>query len=229
MTPKEEIIGTLERITRSGIHALIEFLDEGSDFFTAPCSTVFHLNKKGGLAEHTWNVVLCARELNVRHCSPYIQESIDIAAIGHDLCKANFYKETDEKPTDAQMRYLTSLLEKARIKAPAKLNKAYVSVLIDFMLHEYRPGTGLPAFVPNYVVEDQLPLGHGEKSLYVLREFIELTVDEALAIRWHMSTFDAGIHFDYPSGFPYREAVKRSKLVTIIQLADIEATNLVEV
>jgi len=36
---------------REGMNKLLTFLDE-SDFYTAPCSTKFHLNRVGGLAEH---------------------------------------------------------------------------------------------------------------------------------------------------------------------------------
>lgn len=37
-----------------------------------------------------------------------------------------------------------------------------------------------------YKVNDAFPLGHGEKSLYLISKFIKLTDEEALAIRWHM-------------------------------------------
>lgn len=43
--------------------------------------------------------------------------------------------------------------------------------------------------VPYYIVEDSFPLGHGEKSLVMIREFIDLSADEMLAIRWHMGGF----------------------------------------
>lgn len=42
-----------------------------------------------------------------------------------------------------------------------------------------------------YTIEDQFPMGHGIKSLYLLQEYgIQLTRDEALAIRWHMGAYD---------------------------------------
>ena len=40
--------------------------------------------------------------------------------------------------------------------------------------------------VPYYTIEDNLPYGHGEKSVYILSGFIKLTRDEAFAIRYHM-------------------------------------------
>lgn len=226
---KEQIKQLTLGTERKGINELLAFLDE-SDFYTAPCSTKFHLNRVGGLAEHTVNVINCAVAINLKYSSVYTTESVVIAALCHDLCKVNFYTVVDEKPTDAQVNYLRSLLAKYSLAIPVKLNKAYVSLLIDFMLKKYKgPGTPLPEFFLNYQVVDNLPLGHGEKSLYIAQQYIKLTPDEAMAIRWHMAAFDAGIHFNYPSGFAYNEAVKKSKLVSIILLADIEASNLVEV
>ena len=40
--------------------------------------------------------------------------------------------------------------------------------------------------VPYYTIEDNLPYGHGEKSVYIVSSFIKLTRDEAFAIRYHM-------------------------------------------
>ena len=40
--------------------------------------------------------------------------------------------------------------------------------------------------VPYYTIEDSLPYGHGEKSVYIISGFMKLTRDEAFAIRYHM-------------------------------------------
>ena len=40
--------------------------------------------------------------------------------------------------------------------------------------------------VPYYTIEDNLPYGHGEKSVYIISGFRKLTRDEAFAIRYHM-------------------------------------------
>ena len=39
---------------------------------------------------------------------------------------------------------------------------------------------------PYYTIEDSLPYGHGEKSVYIVSGFMRLTRDEAFAIRYHM-------------------------------------------
>lgn len=40
--------------------------------------------------------------------------------------------------------------------------------------------------VPYFTIEDNLPYGHGEKSVYIISGYMRLTRDEAFAIRYHM-------------------------------------------
>lgn len=40
--------------------------------------------------------------------------------------------------------------------------------------------------VPYYTVDDQIPYGHGEKSVMMISEYIKLTPEEKYCIRWHM-------------------------------------------
>ena len=40
--------------------------------------------------------------------------------------------------------------------------------------------------VPYYEFDDQLPYGHGEKSVYIASGYMRLTREEAFAIRYHM-------------------------------------------
>jgi hypothetical protein len=39
-------------------------------------------------------------------------------------------------------------------------------------------------------MDDNLPYGHGEKSVYIVSGFMRLTRDEAFAIRYHMGFSD---------------------------------------
>lgn len=41
-----------------------------------------------------------------------------------------------------------------------------------------------------YKVDDPFPLGHGEKSAYLLGRFVELADDELMAVRYHMGAWD---------------------------------------
>ena len=72
-----------------------------------------------------------------------------------------------------------------------------------------------------YVVEDKIPLGHGEKSVILAQQWgVKLTIEECLAIRWHMGFSDTGVHFRYPSGSPFNEAWSKYPIVQIVAMAD---------
>ena len=52
------------------------------------------------------------------------------------------------------------------------------------------PETGYWEDYQTYAFRDPLPLGHGEKSLYLIQRHMDLEPEEALAIRWHMGAYD---------------------------------------
>lgn len=73
----------------------------------------------------------------------------------------------------------------------------------------------------SWEVNDQLPLGHGEKSVTILLVHgVPLTDEEMLAIRWHMGGFDASAR-DYAGGQALSGAMSQSKLVTALHIADM--------
>lgn len=74
-------------ITRPGAAELLAYLENKSDFFTAPASTRFHLSCEGGLLEHSVNVA----EVMLRFEDEPV-ESLVICGLLHDLCKVNYYK-----------------------------------------------------------------------------------------------------------------------------------------
>jgi 23S rRNA maturation-related 3'-5' exoribonuclease YhaM len=53
---KDKIVNLLRQTNRPGIENLINYLQNESDFFTAPCSSQYHLPMPGGLAQHSLNV-----------------------------------------------------------------------------------------------------------------------------------------------------------------------------
>ncbi len=81
---KEEIISLLQSTERKGIENVIRYLDE-SGFYEAPSSILRHHNWKGGLAEHCLQVYKIA----ARHNEGLPPNSIIIAGILHDICKAS--------------------------------------------------------------------------------------------------------------------------------------------
>ena len=81
--------------------------------------------------------------------------------------------------------------------------------------------TGVWEKVPYITVADQDPLGHGEKSVIILSRFIQLTQDEAWAIRWHMGAWDAE---GYGTRQALGSAIDKSPLLRLLMLADQTAT-----
>ena len=110
MTAKERFLEIYnEKITREGADKLLDFLLNGSDFFTAPASTRYHGAHEGGLVEHSLNVYDCladmAERLKERYGIEYTDESIAIAALLHDVCKVNFYKTSYRNVKDETGRW----------------------------------------------------------------------------------------------------------------------------
>ena len=79
--------------------------------------------------------------------------------------------------------------------------------------------------VPYYTVEDSLPYGHGEKSVYIISGFMKLTREEAMIINWHMGGFDARVR---GGAYGLSEAYYKYPLAVIFHTCDILATYLDE-
>jgi len=76
---------------------------------------------------------------------------------------------------------------------------------------------------PFYVIDYQLPYGHGEKSVYIISGFMRLTREEAMAIRWHMGSWVEGEARDAGNAFA------KYPLSMMTHFADMMATNIDEV
>ena len=101
------------------------------------------------------------------------------------------------------------------------------SLNITTNLHDIEKGTkkyvekylknGSRGATPYEKTED-LPLGHGEKSVMLIQKYIDLTPQEAMCIRWHMGPYDYAFR-------QYEEAIKRTyPEVFMIYFADHLAT-----
>ena len=94
----------------------------------------------------------------------------------------------------------------------------------------YKPGTrnvknettGQWEKVPCYTIEDQLPYGHGEKSVYIISGFMRLSREEAMAIRWHMGAWQDGEKQNAGAAF------SKFSLALLTHMADMQATYLDE-
>ena len=156
---KQQFQERLLSTKREGMETVIKHLDR-LGFFVAPASTKFHLNVKGGMMQHSWNV--CNTALMLREqmiaMNPDLEgklpeESVVLASLLHDVCKSNIYKE--------------ALLNR-------KNDQGYWEKVPGYEV-DY---TSLPLGHGEKSVIMLLTLG------------LKLTKDEMLAIRWHMTAWE---------------------------------------
>ena len=86
----------IKSIKKEGIQELLDYLENQTDFFTAPASSRFHLACCGGLCQHSLNVYNrllqeCQNEYGNDVAEENL-ESITIVSLLHDICKADYYK-----------------------------------------------------------------------------------------------------------------------------------------
>ncbi len=79
---------------------------------------------------------------------------------------------------------------------------------------------------PYYTVEDNLPYGHGEKSVYIISGFMKLTREEAFAINWHMGGFDTRVK---GGSYSIKDAFYKFPTALLFHIADMQASYLDEV
>lgn len=102
---KAEFINLLKSTGREGVDELIDMLDDGKmRFFTAPASVNHHLNYDGGLLQHSLNTCHAGLKLREMVIAMYHElehhlnkDSVIIATLLHDICKADIYKPTIKK------------------------------------------------------------------------------------------------------------------------------------
>ncbi len=198
MDNRQEFIDKLKSTNRKGVDSVLDKLEE-LGFFKAPASTRFHLNYQGGLLKHSLNVMHIALMLR--------QQLID-----------NYpdIKDLKDKVTEDGV-IISSLLHDVNKAEIYYTEKKWQKVDNEWKEYEI--------YNVNY---NQFPFGHGEKSvIQLLRWGLELTDDEIIAIRWHMSAWD----------LPFQSAELKSNmnaakdkcpLLAIIQAADGLASSIVE-
>ena len=195
-TLKKEFCELLRSTNREGVDYVIEDL-ENLGFFDAPASTKFHLNYDGGLCEHSLNVCkvgIMLREEMIKmspESASYLpKDSVIIATLLHDVCKADIYKKVLKKQKN-----------------------------------QYGVWEEVPGFEVDY---SNFPMGHGEKSVIrLLLSGLELTDDEMLAIRWHMTAWDLPFQSPEQKG-NLNTARDICPLCSLVQSADTLASNIIE-
>ena len=184
-----------KNITRPGADKLLAWL-ETTDFFTAPASTRFHLSRPGGLVDH----------------SVHVYERLDNLV-------------TDEEGYPGSTFGEDFTISDETIAICGLLHDICKANFYTVEMRNRKNEQGQWEKYPFYVVDDQLPYGHGEKSVYIISGFMKLTREEAMAIRWHMGFSDTDFK---GGGFSVGNAFGKFPLAVHTHIADLQATYLDE-
>ena len=130
---------------------------------------------------------------------------------------------------------LVDYLSRNRAKELYQMDYSSESVAIVSLLHDlckinfytvdYRNAKnekGVWEKVPYYRIEDTMPYGHGEKSVYIISSYMKLSREESFAIRYHMGF--SGIEDKNTIG----RAFEMFPLAFAVSVADMEATYFLE-
>ena len=129
------------------------------------------------------------------------EETIAVCGLLHDVCKANVYKKEPKN----QKSY-----------DPEKVKRAQ-----KWQIKHDELGDFIWESVMSYKFEDQMPYGHGEKSVYIVSGFMKLSREEAFAIRWHMGFADDSYH---AGSHGVGAAFEMFPLAAMCHIADLQAT-----
>ncbi len=169
-----------------------------SGFFKAPASTIHHLNYEGGLMEHSMNVLNMAMAL---------RKSV-----------------VEMKPEMAEKLPERSIIISALLHDVCKAN-VYKKAQ-KWRKDENGRWEQYDTYDTDY---SRMPVGHGEKSVIMLLSLgLKMTVDEIVAIRWHMGAWDVAFQ-SYETKNNINEAANRHPLLSLIQSADNLSTHILEV
>ncbi len=130
---------------------------------------------------------------------------------------------------------LYDYLQRERVKELYNISTSEESIAIVSLLHDlckvncYTKGTrnvkdknGVWQTVPTFEYNDEMPYGHGEKSVYIISGFMKLTREEAFAIRYHMGFSGTEPQNNIGSAF------EKYPLAFALSTADMEATYFLE-
>ena len=209
---KGRFLSILSEIDREGLSELCEWLST-TTFFEDPASTKNHLAEPGGLCQHSLNVYDCLLRKakkdplwnNMFTKAGITCENLAIAGLLHDLCKTGTY-EVDYKNVKERDEDILKTVPPRDIKQDEIGSFVWVAQQI-------------------YKYNDENPLGHGEKSIFMALQYIKLTTQELYAIRWHMGAFDA--ESSRLKG-TLSQALEKFPLTLAIIEADMEATFCIE-
>ena len=170
---------------------------EESGFFIAPASTNHHLNCECGLMKHS---------LNVYDMAMALRETIVARK-----------PEVAEKIPEKSIIIAALLHDTCKANIYKKTQKWKKDNQGNWELND--------TYETDY---SRLPVGHGEKSVIMLLSLgLELTIDEIVAIRWHMGAWDLAFQ-SYEAKGNINVAGRYCPLLSLIQAADNISSHILE-
>ena len=187
------------KIEGADITGLTNFL-LGSDFFTAPASTIYHSSFEGGLCHHSLNVYYELVDLATKYApGKYNANSLLIVGLLHDISKTNFYE-----------KYIMN--KKVYLPSGTKHDN---QGKFDWFAEE--------AYKVRDVSERFIGAEHGTNSMFLISRYIPMTYEESVAvINHHFISETNGLIKDISAIY------NKYSLATLIHLADMAAVYLLE-
>ena len=141
-----------------------------------------------------------------------VQHSINVYKRFKNLIRSEFGENYSEKISEESIAIISLLHDICKVNI---YKEDFKNVKVD----------GEWTKVPYFTLDDNLPYGHGEKSVYMISGFMKLTREESMAINWHMGAFDARA---VNSNYILSNAYYKFPLALLFHIADIQATYLDE-
>jgi hypothetical protein len=185
----------LSKVERPGMDKLLDYIRK-SDFYTAPASTKYHLACEGGLLQHSLNVLDALRGL-----LSWRDGAWEYQAAGATV---------DTIPDDSVI--IMALLH--------DICKTYF--YSTSTRNAKNETTGKWEKVPYYTVKDRMPLGHGDKSVMIIKQYIILTSREMYAIWHHMGFTDSS------DNLTLTNAIEAYPVIWALHTADMMASHMME-
>ena len=202
MGKREEFLEIYKNnIKRDGADKLLAWLESSEcDFFKAPASTRFHSNYEGGLCDHSVNVYKRLKNLILEEYGEnYWQHFCD-------------EKIKDKQSADESIAIMGLLHDVCKINT---YKVDYRNVKVD----------GVWVQQPYFSTNELFPYGHGEKSVFIISNFMKLSAEEAMAINWHMSGYDMRVK---GGSYAISEAYYKYPVAVLLANADMMASYLDE-
>lgn len=188
-------------IQRPGVDKLLDYIRK-SDFYTAPASTKYHLSVPGGLLQHSLNV------LDALRCSMHPATAPDGSPAL--ACQVAGY-------------VIGQLYSPDTVTVSALLHDVCKTYFYTQSMRNVKnEKTGQWEKKPYYTVLDRMPLGHGPKSVMLVKQFMPLLAPEMYAI-WHHMGPGEGVE-----AMTFFQAAAKHPLVWALHSADVMATYFME-